>query len=105
MSPCAIGDRDRASPSSAALQTGTAPAAIAASAVPVCRLRGRSIFKVFSLAGLSAEESVSSPLLSSREDDSDSDDDSSDDDVPLRTLIRSKPSLAGSMVSAVTSET
>jgi len=31
--------------------------------------------------------------------------DSSDDDVPLRTLIRSKPSLAGSMVSAVTSET
>ena len=49
--------------------------------------------------------SVSSPLLSSREDDSDSDDDSSDDDVPLRTLIRSKPSLAGSMVSAVTSET
>ena len=61
--------------------------------------------KRFTLAGLSAEESVSSPLLSSREDDSDSDDDSSDDDVPLRTLIRSKPSLAGSMVSAVTSET
>ena len=44
-------------------------------------------------------------LFFSREDDSDSDDDSSDDDVPLRTLIRSKPSLAGSMVSAVTSET
>ena len=33
------GDRDRASPSSAALQTGTAPVAIATSAVPVCRLQ------------------------------------------------------------------
>ena len=41
---CAIGDRDRdgdrdrASPSSAALQTGTAPV-LRTSAVPVCRLR------------------------------------------------------------------
>ena len=45
--------------------------------------------KRFTLAGLSAEEGVSSPPLSSR-DGSDSDGDSSDADVPLCTLIRSK---------------
>ena len=62
--------------------------------------------KRYTLAGLSAEESDSSPLLSSREYDSDSDGDSSDDDVPLRSpLIRSKPSLARSMASAATDET
>ena len=57
------------------------------------------------LAGLPAGRDASSPLLSSHEQDSDSDGDSSDDDVPLRTLIRSKPSLAGSMASATTNET
>ena len=61
--------------------------------------------KRFTLAGLSAEETDSSSLLSSRESDSDSDVYSSDDDEPLRSLIRSKPSLAGSMASAATSET
>ena len=59
--------------------------------------------KRFTLAGLSAEGSASSPLLSSRGDMSESD--SSDDDVPLRTLIHSSHSLAGSMASAATSET
>ena len=58
--------------------------------------------KRFTLAGLSAEGSASSPLPS-RGDMSDSD--SSDDDVPLRTLIHSRHSLAGSMASAATSET
>ena len=62
--------------------------------------------KRYTLAGLSAEESDSSPLLSPREHDSDSDGDSSDDDVPLRAaLIRSKPSLARSMAPAATDET
>ena len=59
--------------------------------------------KILTLAGLPAEETDSSPLLPSRGDMSDSD--SSDDDVPLRTLIHSRHSLAGSMASAVTSET
>ena len=62
--------------------------------------------KRFTLAGLSAEGSASSPLLSSsRESDSDSDFYSSDDDEPLRPLIRSKPSLARSMAPAMTSDT
>ena len=64
-----------------------------------------SMRKRFALAGLLAGQNAISPLLSSREQDSDSDGDSSDDDVPLRTLIRSKPSLAGSMASATTNET
>ena len=59
--------------------------------------------KRFTLAVLSAEETDSSPLSSSRGDMSDSD--SSDDDVPLRTLIHSRHSLAGSTASAATSET
>ena len=59
--------------------------------------------KRFTLAGLSAEEDVSSPLSSSR-DSSHSDGDSSDDDVPLRSLIRSKLSLARPMASAAASE-
>ena len=42
--------------------------------------------------------------ISSREGE-ESDDYSSDDDTPLRTLIRSKPSLARSMASAATRET
>ena len=61
--------------------------------------------KRFTLAGLSAEGNASSPLLSSRESDSDSDVYSSDDDEPLRSLIRSKPSLARSMAPAMTSDT
>ena len=63
--------------------------------------------KRLTLAGLPADESVSSPLSSMRGDDSDSDYYSSDDDEPLRSiLIRSKTSLAGSMAdSAATSET
>ena len=52
--------------------------------------------KRFTLAGLPADESVSSPLSSMRGADSDSDYYSSDDDEPLRSiLIRSKTSLAG----------
>ena len=64
--------------------------------------------KRITLAGLPAEETDSSPLLSSREHDSDSDGDSSDDDVPLRSpLIRSKHRLARSMhmASAAADET
>ena len=61
--------------------------------------------KRWTLADLSAEDTDSSPSLSSREQDSDSDGDSSDDDVPLRPLIRSKLRLARSMASAATSET
>ena len=64
-----------------------------------------SMRKRFTLAGLSAGGDASSPLLPSRESDSDSDFYSSDDDQPLRTLIRSKPSLARSMASAATDET
>ena len=59
--------------------------------------------KRWTLAALSAEDDASSSI--SLREDSDSDGDSSDDDVPLRSLIRSKPSLAGSMASATTSET
>ena len=58
--------------------------------------------KRWTLAALSAEDDASSSI--SLREDSDSDGDSSDDDVPLRSLIRSKPSLAGFMVSATTSE-
>ena len=61
--------------------------------------------KRFTLAGLSARANASSPSLSSRDSDSDSDFYSSDDDEFLRPLIRSKPSLAGSMATAATSET
>ena len=53
--------------------------------------------KRWTLADLSAENTDSSPSLSSREQDSDSYGDSSDDDVLLCTLIRSKPSLARSI--------
>ena len=60
--------------------------------------------KRFTLAGLSARANASSPSFS-RDSDSDSDFYSSDDDEFLRPLIRSKPSLAGSMASAATSET
>ena len=59
--------------------------------------------KRWTLAALSAEDDASSSI--SLREDSDSDGDSSDDDVPLRSLIRSKPSLAGSMASATTNET